>query len=188
LEVAVIVSIIAGTVSIIGWIINHILADYREEKKQNIMRNLENINQQLSELYGPLVFLCYEGQISFNDLREIITKNNKDIKDADNIKIENQKLWQFWVENDFFPRNEKMLRILMEKTHLIEGAKLPVYIIQFIEHYNSWKIAHERWKKEGIEYSGSSKIEYPSTFDEEIIKTFSKLKQLQNKYLTKIKN
>ena len=126
-----------------------------------------------------------EGQRTFKDLLETLGRNyvfdqNKPISPED------LKLWLFWVENDFFPRNEKIQQLLMTKTHLIEGGTIPKSFLQFLEHYNSWKVLHLRWQKEGASYSWHSKTNWPTSFEKDVLTTFESLKLRHKNFLKKI--
>lgn len=43
------------------------------------------------------------------------------IEGAGALSEDEVKLWLFWVEHDFMPRNEKIQQPLMTKARLIEG-------------------------------------------------------------------
>ncbi len=73
--------------------------------------------------------------------------------------------------------NEKIKQLLARSTHLIEGGVVPESFLIFLDRYNSWKINHERWIKEGITYSWHSKINWPEQFETDVLETFQDLKQ-----------
>ncbi len=176
METPIIVALIAGTVTAIGWLVNHILADQREQIQQQKEVSLKYVEQQLEELYGPLAFLLYEGRRTFVDLldtldRNFVFFNNQPLPENE------LKTWLFWVEKAFIPRNEEIKRLLMSKPHLIEGSKFPKSYVAFLDHHNSWMIRHKRWKEEGVEYSWHSKINWPREFEQEVIETFEVLKE-----------
>lgn len=89
-------------------------------------------------------------------------------------------IWKYWIENEFFPRNEKIKSLLASKTHLIENDKIPNSWVEFIEHYNSWRIHFERWQKGKAKYPQYSKTGWPKNFDNDVISTFEKLKRRQS--------
>ncbi len=192
MDISIIIAVVAASISIIGWIVNHILSGYRDRKKQILEASLRYIETQLKELYGPLAFLVMEGQRTFKDFLDSMGKEPDNSSTRHIFSREKQlseeelKNWLFWVENDFFPRDEKIKNLLMGKTHLIEGSKIPRSFILFLDHYNSWRINHLRWKKEGIKYSWHSKINYPIEFELDILSIFEKLKQQHHKILNKI--
>jgi len=67
MEVPILVAIISATVTILGWLINHILTGYRERKTQQLAELMKFTERQLEELYGPLAFLIWDGRRAFTD-------------------------------------------------------------------------------------------------------------------------
>lgn len=180
-----IVGIITASVTLFGWLVTHILSGYRDRQNQRLSASLKYVERQLEELYGPLAFLILEGRRTFKDLLEVFGRHYVfDSNDA--ISQKDLKAWLFWVEHDFFPRNEKIQQLIMSKTHLIHGDKMPESFLRFLEHHNSWKITHLRWQKEEVKYSWHSKINWPRDFEEEVINTFTALKKRHSKFLMEV--
>ena len=180
-----VVAIIATSATLLGWLVTHILTVYRDRHHQRLAASLKYAERQLEELYGPLAFLILEGQRTFKDLMEVLGRDYV-FDENDFISEEDLKIWLFWVENDFFPRNEKIQQLIIAKTPLIHGDKMPQSFLRFLEHHNSWKIDHLRWQKEGVKYSWHSKINWPQDFEEEVINTFSALKTSHSKVLMEV--
>jgi hypothetical protein len=63
------------------------------------------------------------------------------------------------------------------KPHLIEGAKIPDSYIEFLKHYSSWEITHRRWKEQGVEYNWHSEVSWPTSFENDILNAFAKIKE-----------
>jgi hypothetical protein len=185
MEVPILVVIISATVTILGWLINHILTGYRERKAQQLAALMKFTERQLEELYGPLAFLIWDGRRAFTDLLEIFGRDY--VFPPSGILTEDElKTWLFWLDNYFFPKNERIKDLLMTKTHLIEGEEMPASYLAFLEHHNSWYLNHLRWKKEGVTYSWHSKINAPREFEEEILDTFKHLKARHTRALRKL--
>ena len=71
---------------------------------------------------------------------------------------------------------EKIKSLLMSRTHLIEGSEFPRSYVEFLDHCNSWSINHRRWQEQKVEYSWHSRINWPSRFEKQVLKTFKVLK------------
>jgi hypothetical protein len=181
MNVSIFVAIISASVTAIGWLVSHILLIRREDKNRKMDSSLRFIERQLEELYGPLAFFIWESTRAFKDLLETFGRDNI-FTSGETLPEQELKVWLFWVDNYFFPKNEKIRELLMTKTHLIEGDEMPESHIRFLEYYNSWKMDHMRWQKEGIPYSWHSKMNWPKEFDSEIINTFKNLKARQSQY------
>jgi hypothetical protein len=172
---AVTTAIIAGAVSVVGWFTNSLLSSRADRIHARLAAQLSYVERQLAELYGPLAFLLYEGNASFADLLNTLGRSYVFKGGAPLPKPELQ-LWLFWVDHDLMPRNAAMQSLLENRSHLIEGSALPDSYVAFLDHYNSWRVRHERWKLEGIEYSWHSNINWPMQFEVDVIKTFHRLK------------
>ena len=183
MNTALIVAILGAVVTALGWLITNILSTSTERRRQRLMARIDFTRQQLEELYGPLAFLVLEGEQSEQDLREVL-KSDIFLKE----KIEEDELatWLFWVENDFFPRHQKIVELLSSKTHLIEGESIPKSFLEFLSHSHSWKLKHERWQKQGVAYSWCSKLRYPIEFNKEVLSTFEYLKKHHSILIGKI--
>src|SRR5215211_7607669 len=173
---------IAAGAAVIGWMVTHWLTDTRERRKQRLEAALRYTERQLEELYGPLAFLRLVGSQTFRDLLASLGRHYV-FRAGEPLTADDRRTWLFWVENDLLPRNEKMKKLLAEKTHLIEGGRVPDSFLRFLDHHNSWSINHQRWKQEGVEYPLRSKINFPSGFNDDILSTFELLKARHAAYL-----
>ena len=174
MDITLTIAILGAAVSVVGWVVTYILSTVAEKRRQRLIAQLEFTRQQLEELYGPLAFLVLEGEQSFRDLLEILGRNYVFIEDS--ISEQDLKTWLFWVENDFFPRHQKIRDLLANKTHLIDGERVPDSFLVFLNHEHSWKLLHERWQKQGVPYSWHSKVNASQEFPKDVLSTFEKLK------------
>jgi hypothetical protein len=175
MDTPIIVALVAGSITAIGWLVNHWLTAYREEERRRTEAQLKFVERQIEELYGPLVFLMYEGRRTFADLLDTLGRNKVFISEKPLPKAE-LNTWLFWAEAEFLPRNEKVKNLLMSKSHLVEGDKFPESYVAFLDHCNSWAINHRRWKEQEVKYSWHSKVNWPREFEKEVVDTFEKLK------------
>jgi hypothetical protein len=174
METPVVVAVVAGSVTAIGWLVNHLLVARREEQRRRTEGQLKFVERQIEELYGPLAFLIYEGKRTFSDLLE--TLGRRYVFGTHPLPEDELRTWLFWAEAEFLPRNEKIKVLLMAKAHLIEGARFPESYIAFLDHCNSWAIHHRRWKEQQVQYSWHSKINWPPKFETEVVGAFERLK------------
>jgi len=201
------IAVIGALISVMGWIVNYILSTTAERRRQRLIIQIEFTKQQLEELYGPLVFLVVEGKYSFSEAMRTMAQSveqdidseynsmrRKQLIDSAGVKFEksgnandskpvstqDDKVWKYWIEDEFFPRNEKIRGLIANKTHLIEGAQMSKSWLGFIEHYNSWKMDFDRWKKGLAKYPLYSKTGWPQEFDNDVLSTFELLKKRQS--------
>lgn len=173
MEPAITVAVIAAAASVIGWIVNYVFSSRSERRRAHVSARLAHREDQLKSLYGPLAFLIYEGRRTWGDLLAKLGRVH--IFTVDDLSASELKLWLFWVDHDFMPRNNSIELLLASNTHLIEGDALPSSYIEFLDHHNSWQIEHTRWKEEGVEYAWHSKTDWPNAFEDEVIATFQHL-------------
>ncbi|MDP1547920.1 MAG: hypothetical protein Q8L87_18070 [Anaerolineales bacterium] len=117
------------------------------------------------------------GSIDSADVKFEISGN---VNDSKLVSAQDDKAWEYWIENEFFPRNEKIRELIANKTHLIEGAQMSKSWLGFIEHYNSWKVNFDRWQKGLVKYPLYSKTGWPQEFDNDVLSTFELLKKRQS--------
>lgn len=156
MEPPVIAALIAATIAGTGWIVNYILSGRSDRINKELEISISYIETQLEELYGPLAMMILEGRRTFQDLLDALGRNYV-FYGNDRLPPEEFETWILWSENVFMPRNRIIRDLIIQKTHLIDGRYIPDSWIQFLEHHNSWIIAHERWKATSVEYSGHSK-------------------------------
>jgi hypothetical protein len=185
MDIPLLIAIITSSVTLAGWLTNHVLTGRRDRANQRLAVSLKFVERQLEELYGPLAFLVIESRRASIDFVDALGREPF-FEGEHALDKEEVKLWLLWTEHNFLPHNEKIQQLLMTKTHLIEGDKVPISFVEFIEYYNSWKMAHLRWKEHGAEYNWHSKVSWPTSFDEEVLNTFSILKLRHNKIAAKI--
>ncbi|MEH2180066.1 hypothetical protein [Nostoc sp.] len=156
----IITTAITTAFAVVAGIVNHILSGNRDRENQQTTASLKYTEQQLKELYGPLAFLIWEGRRTYTDLVEKLREMRGQKRILESIQVGEKnaytifpfkneaeiKLWIFWIEKDAFPRHEKIKKLLMTKTHLIEGEILPESYLKFLDYHNSWKMEHLRCK------------------------------------------
>jgi hypothetical protein len=167
-------AVIAAAVSAAGWVVNYILSSKLERERTRQAARLTHVQNQLERLYGPLAFLVYEGRKAFNDVWEKFGGQAIFTGDRE-LSQEELDLWLFWVDNEFIPRNTKIEQLLSANTHLIPGKRLPDSYIKFLDHHIGWHMEHLRWTEGGTRYSWHSKINWPKSFEDEVLSTFEDL-------------
>ena len=175
IDASVLVAVIGGLVTALGWLVSTRLTASQERQRQQADALLKYVERQLEELYGPLAFLIYEGRRTYEDLLEALGRTYVFEANAP-LPEDELRIWLFWTEFDFLPRNAKIKALLTSKTHLIDGPTFLDSYIAFLDHTNSWEISHRRWKEQKVEYPWHSKVNWPDEFESEVTDTFQDLK------------
>lgn len=177
MNIALITALLTAAISIAGWVVNYVFTGLANRNRDKTAAQLQHVERQLAEFYGPLAFLVLEGQESQEDLHAAIGRSHGFDEEHLELSEEELKIWLFFVENKWFPKDEKIKELLTTKTHLVEGEQIPESFYAFLAHYNSWWLEHERWKKEQVRYSFHSRIRWPEDFDKHVLGTFEALKK-----------
>jgi hypothetical protein len=185
-DATIVVAVLAGTVTAIGWVVDHRLSERRELTRIAIEAQLRHIESQLEDLYGPLVFYLHEGEQAFEDLRATIGQDGVLYIEDGELTDPIVSTWLYWAENVFMPRNEAIVQLLKTKAHLVDGPTFPASYVEMIHHHHSWMIRHRRWRDEAVRYSWRSNIEWPADFQVDVPQTFEGLKQRQAELLQKL--
>src|SRR5918992_4081292 len=103
----VIVALLAGSVTALGWLVNHWLSGRREEQRRRTEAQLKFVERQIEELYGPLAFLIYEGRRNFLDLLDTLGRRTVFVGNRP-LPQDELQTWLFWAEAEFLPRNDRI--------------------------------------------------------------------------------
>ncbi len=181
-EPAIVGVCIAGLVTVIGWLVTYNLNTRAAREADLRKAALQHLEAQLEKLYGPLAFLVIEGQQEFRDLLENLGRPYV-FERGEPLPQDELAVWLFWAEHAFLARNETIKNLLMANTHLMVGSQLPNSYRAFLDHHNSWRINHLRWKEQQVSYSFHSKINWPSEFETDVLLTFEELKNKHERLL-----
>ena len=131
----VVAAVIAGFVAAVGWIVSYSLTSAANRKNLKHTAALKHIEAQLEQLYGPLAFLVLEGRQTFKELLDTLGRTYV-FDSRSHISEDDLKMWLFWVDNDFLPRNQKIKDLLSQKTHLLDltDSKMPASYLAFLDH------------------------------------------------------
>lgn len=176
------VALITGCITALGWVVTNYLAQRALAQRIRTEASLRFVERQLEELYGPLVAQLYEGRQAFQDLLASLGRTSV-FRGYSELPPDELRTWLYWAESVFLPRNRLIRDLLTTKAHLVVGNDLPQSHIAFFEHESSWRVHHERWQKEQVEYSWHSNVNWPVEFERDVIATFSALKARHSELL-----
>jgi len=139
------------------------------EKKGEAVRT----ERQLDELYRPLLKLVAESRVSVEEFMKTTLGRDWIFP----LKGDEVKLWLEKAEKDLLPRNERMCALIREKRDLVDGAELPATFKAMLEHQDSWRELHEKYKKDQVPYPWHSRTPFPRRLEPELEETILKLEQ-----------
>jgi len=181
MNTALTVGLITASVTAIGWVVTYLLTSRSQQAARVHAAELERVEDQLAKLYGPLAVEVIAGAASFQDLltqlnRPTVFVTGRELSDDD------LELWLFWVDNDLMPRNEVIQNLIAGNAHLLDGP-IPVSLLEYLEHFGSWRIRHLRWKQQNRPYSWHSDTPFPDSFRTDVLRTFDSLRARQRDLL-----
>jgi hypothetical protein len=126
--------------------------------------------RQLGEFYGPIYAMLKRGK----PIYDLWTAGRLDEIDAS-------------LSEMFRSQNDAVVKILLEKAHLMDGDKIPESFTRFLTHVAVWH-GYVETEHRGVPHSEGEfpEVYYPESFEEEIFSTTERLKkelyELHNHY------
>lgn len=166
--------IVVGIISTISWVGVQFWEMVVQSKRQSNEWELNYVTKQISELYGPLYFIIIEGRQAWDSFVYEFSREfgrNSPFIVKENIVFESDgkretysvfypltdkenKMWSYWKEHEFMPRNRKIQELLKTHSDLIIGDEAPKSYSNFLRHFQSWEINEQRLKETGAPYQG----------------------------------
>jgi|SRR5215510_7008978 len=136
---------------------------------------LERVNQQLSELYGPMFSLTHASSIAWKWFKEAHSANVEPTEG-------DLKEWRLWMSVVFMPQNEKLYDIILNKSDLLIETSMPQSLLDFCAHTVAMQAVLEKWKNK--DYSEHYSVaRYPRDIEQYAHESYTKLKAEQSKLL-----
>jgi len=136
---------------------------------------LERVNQQLSELYGPMFSLTHASSIAWKWFREAHPAGAEATDD-------DLKEWRLWMSVVFMPQNVKLYDIILNKSDLLIETVMPQSLLDFCAHTVAMEALLEKWKNQ--DYSEHFSVaRYPRDIEQYARESYSRLKTEQSKLL-----
>lgn len=181
LVAAIVTAIVTVIVALIGYLAtywNNILLAQRTEQ-------LNRINRQLSEFYGPLYSLVDASDQAWNAFR---TKYRHGIPYfANNPPPTDEDLaaWRLWITTVFMPRNLQLYEMIVSKADLIIETDMPDCLRYFCAHVAAYQVVLKKWESQDFS-EHTSIINYPKkALTEYGYQSFMNLKRKQAELLGK---
>lgn len=149
---------------------------------------LDRVNQQLSDLYGPLFALTESSDISWRAFRSRHQPNSRYFSKINPPSDADIETWRLWMQTVFMPINSQMVEIIQNNAELLIESDMPKCLLLLLAHVASFKAVIERWER-GDFSEHESMVVYPS---EELInyvnESYRKLKREQAELIGMLKN
>jgi len=181
LSAAIVTAAVTVVVALTSYLItywNNILLSQRAEQ-------LNRINKQLSEFYGPLYSLVAAGNQAWTAFRKKYRSDIPYFGGSPPPTDEDLEAWRLWITTVFMPQNLQLYELVISKADLIIESDMPDCLRDFCAHVASYRVVLKKWENQDfsehrpiINYPGKSLAEYS-------YRSFTDLKRRQAELLGK---
>jgi hypothetical protein len=183
LTAALITAVVTILLALIGYLItywNNIRLSQRTEQ-------LNRVNKQLSEFYGPLYSIVDTGNRVWKTFRtryrpEVVSYFGDTLPPTE----EELKVWRLWMSTVFMPRNLQLYELIMSKSDLIIETDIPDCLKNLCAHVAAYQTILKKWQDNDFS-EHLSLIDYPrKPLTEYAIQSFKQLKSKQAKLIGEV--
>lgn len=110
---------------------------------------LDRVNRQLSDFYGPLYALSRTGEHVWSSFRSrhrphkgSFWKPGSLITDAD------ADAFRLWISSVFMPLNRQMMDLVVNRADLLDGTEIPECLLDLCAHISAYEALLQQWEKE----------------------------------------
>jgi hypothetical protein len=181
MEEKILLAVYSGLVALagglIGFLVNHYLAIRREINLRRRVETTHYLEQQIGELYGPLLGLIEHSEMVYAILRKKLAHQAVPRIDFTKLNEQDGQVWRFFQERFFLPINSDIRDLIRSKTHLLERGQMPVSFSQFFVHEAHYSCLHPLWKELGISSLEVRGVSWPDEFAPDVKSTLRLLTQ-----------
>ena len=179
---AILTAIVTVLVALAGYLItywNNVRLSQRAEQ-------LERINKQLAEFYGPLYSLVSTGTQTWEAFRTKYRPGKSYFESYPPPTEEELKAWRLWMATVFMPQNIQMQELIESKTDLLIETDMPECLEELCAHVAAYRVVLKQWEHDDftehasiINFTGKKLLDYSH-------KSFKSLKEKQAKLIGEI--
>jgi hypothetical protein len=173
---------ISAIIVLISGIIGYFIKYYINKRLQKLNRTLEYIDKQINEFYWPLYVFTNAGKTLFNEIFDKCDKTGF----VENSGSKKPVLeWRLWVEEIFIPMNEKIEKLIFEKSHLVVEDTIDPCFIEFLDHSAQYKVLVKQWSLD-VFLNFHTEKKYPKALKTYIEDRLAKLRKEQRRIREKL--
>lgn len=173
---------VAATIAVIGWGITYFHKWYFDNKANQ----LDRVNRQLKELYGPLYIRLKASQETWDAFwQKHRPSHGRSHYFGANVEVteKEKEVWRNWMTNVFEPTNAKTEEVILSNIDLLDSNEIPEAFVKALAHIAAYKAVLADWEKENYE-THVSVNNWPSRELLAVVKPeYEKLKLKQKKLL-----
>ena len=158
---------------------------YNTKKTDERKAQIERINDQVRELYGPLLACISATRSAY---AAMVRQHSPDgtIEGFVHAIKENPSgpegvAYRHWMKSVLQPLNEKAADVIVNHLNLLESTTIHPSLLQFVAHVSSLRVVIKQWDEGSLDQW--SAVTYPDALPEYIEKEFKKIKRRQAELL-----
>lgn len=129
-------------------------------RTSQLTEQLERVNKQLNELYGPLFAISQANHISWQAFRAKYRPGRAFFGEGNPPTEDELEIWRLWIRTVFMPNNTRMYEAIISKSDLLIEEKMPDCLLLFCAHISAYQSILKRWEdKDFTEHT--SIVNYP---------------------------
>ena len=151
-QIALVVTV---ALALIGYVVKY-LNDLRLAVR---MDQLERVNRQLSDLYGPLFALDTVGSRLWREYRARYRPDPTVPLTRDEAAT-----WRLWMTAVFMPLHRQMKEVIVDNADLLrESGEMPDSLLDLCANVAGWEVVAERWRTGDFDPldTGTTLLDYP---------------------------
>lgn len=162
------VAIIGAASTLIVALLGALGAYWSAQRLARRQAQLERINRQLSELYGPMLAIAESGRRAYESFLAAHRNGATSFFASKPAPSEEElDIWRIWSVTVFQPGNRRLRELVMTKCDLLTGKDLPECLLMLCAHTESFEATIFRWEKNdfdlnwaGVAHPRGKLIEY----------------------------
>jgi len=174
-------------VALIGYFVQHLYALRLQRRKDQ----LDRVNAQLRQFYGPLLAIVSATKSSFSAFlinyspSHIATSEGiqclRDCIVAD-INCQEAREYRLWMREILMPLNARASELLINNADLFDAPQMPHFFLELVAHVSSFRVLLKKWEM-GDYSKNFADVPYPNEIHYYIVAEFTRLKQIQARLL-----
>jgi hypothetical protein len=123
---------------------------------------LDRVNQQLSDLYGPLLALVSSSQASWEAFRGRYRPHSRGFWGSEPAPTpEEAAVWRLWITEVFMPLNVRVVEVISQHADLLDEPDMPQSLLDACAHVAAYRPVIKQWEQ-GDFSEHTSVINFPA--------------------------
>lgn len=108
---------------------------------------LDRIEHQLKDLYGPLFALSHASNAAWRAFRKQYRPGGAFWTEVNPPSEEERAAWRLWTTNVFMPLNRRMAEAVLGHADLLVEEKMPPCLLSLLAHVSAYEAVLARWNE-----------------------------------------